>query len=145
MLAVLGVRYKEFFLDNTFLNLGSNFDIDLAEYYAITSESYTIHARSGEWSREKIERIYETEVLNSTRRGNYCGMWQMYQAANILGRPIMSIFPHPGMIEEFRRRTNRMVYPIKIHKREREPVPVMWTKSRKDVHHEDHFVPIFKM
>ena len=100
MLAVLGVRYKEFFLDNTFLNLGSNFDIDLAEYYAITSESYTIHARSGEWSREKIERIYETEVLNSTRRGNYCGMWQVYQAANILGRPIMSIFPHPRMIEE---------------------------------------------
>ena len=145
MLAVLGVRYKEFFLDNTFLNLGSNFDIDLAEYYAITSESYTIHARSGEWSREKIERIYETEVLNSTRRGNYCGMWQVYQAANILGRPIMSIFPHPGMIEEFRRRTNRMVYPIRIHKREREPVAVMWTKSRKDVHHEDHFVPIFKM
>ena len=80
MLAVLGVRYKEFFLDNTFLNLGSNFDIDLAEYYAITSESYTIHARSGEWSREKIERIYETEVLNSTRRGNYCGMWKVYQA-----------------------------------------------------------------
>ena len=145
MLAVLGVRYKEFFLDNTFLNLGSNFDIDLAEYYAITSESYTIHARSGEWSREKIERIYETEVLNSTRRGNYCGMWQVYQAANILGRPIMSIFQHPGMIEEFRRRTNRMVYPIRIHKREREPVAVMWTKSRKDVHHEDHFVPIFKM
>ena len=117
MLAVLGVRYKEFFLDNTFLNLGSNFDIDLAEYYAITSESYTIHARSGKWSREKIERIYETEVLNSTRRGNYCGMWQVYQVANILGRPIMSIFPHPGMIEEFRRRTNRMVYPIRIHKR----------------------------
>ena len=145
MLAVLGVRYKEFFLDNTFLNLGSNFDIDLAEYYAITSESYTIHARSGEWSREKIEIIYEIEVLNSTRRGNYCGMWQVYQAANILGRPIMSIFPHPGMIEEFRRRTNRMVYPIRIYKREREPVAVMWSKSRKDVHHEDHFVPIFKM
>ena len=55
------------------------------------------------------------------------------------------IFPHPGMIEEFRRRTNRMVYPIRIHKRERKPVAVMWTKSRKDVHHEDHFVPIFKM
>ena len=145
MLAVLGVRYKEFFLDNTFLNLGSNFDIDLAEYYAITSESYTIHARSGERSREKIERIYETEVLNSTRRGNYCGMWQVYQAANILGRPIMSIFPYPGMMEEFRRRTNRMVYPIRIHKGERKPVAVMWTKSRKDVHHEDHFVPIFKM
>ena len=145
MLAVVGVRYKDFFLDNTFLNLGSNFDKDLAEYYAITSESYTTHARDGEWTREKIERIYESEVLNSTRRGNYCGMWQVYQATNILGRPIMSIFPHPEIIEEFRRRTNRMVYPIRIHKREREAVAIMWTKSSKHSCQEDHFVPLFKM
>ena len=111
MLTVVGVRFKDFFLDNSFLNLGTNFEIDLAEYYAITSESYTIHARDGNWTRETIERIYELEVLNSTRDGNYCGMWQVYQAANVLGRPIMSIFPHPGMMEEFRRRTKQTGLP----------------------------------
>ena len=145
MLAVVGVRFKDFFLDNSFLNLGTNFKIDLAEYYAITSESYTIHARDGDWTRETIERIYESEVLNSTRDGNYCGMWQVYQAANVLGRPIMSIFPHPGMMEEFRRRTNRLVYPIRIYKRDKEPVAIMWTKSHKEACQENHFVPLFKM
>ena len=63
------MRYKEFFLGNTFLNLGTNFDIDLAEYYAVTSEPYTIHTRNKEWSMEKTERIYKSEVLKSTRSG----------------------------------------------------------------------------
>ena len=144
-LVVEAVKNKDFYLDNQYLNLDSTFDIDLVEYYSITSEHYTTHARTGEWSRETIERIYEAEVVSLCQDGSYCSMWQLFQASNILGRPVMSIFPTSGMIEEFRCRTNRLAYPIRIHLREKHPVGVMWTKTVKSLAMPNHFVPIFKV
>ena len=37
-----------------------------------------------EWNDNKIENIYETKVLEMTKDGAYCGMWQFYQASNII-------------------------------------------------------------
>ena len=91
-----------------------------------------------------MEKIYEQEVLSLSKDGAYCSMWQVYQAANIIGRPILSIFPSTGMTEEYRSRTNRIVYPIKFHQRDRDPVIIMWTKSHSNVVTPNHFVAVVK-
>ena len=71
-------------------------------------------------------------------------MWQIYQAANVLGRPIVSIFPE-GMIEEYRSRSNRTVHPISYYMRPLDPVCLMWTKCPASSPTPNHFVPVMKI
>ena len=44
--------------------------------------------------------IYKKQVLSILRNGEYCGLWQIAQAANVLCRPVVSVYPtelHEGM------------------------------------------------
>ena len=142
-LCVEGVIHKEFYLDNDYLNLDGKFEANLAEYLAIVSEAYN-KVDTSNWNRSTIERIYEQEVLSLATPGQYCSMWQVYQAANVLGRPIVSIFPE-GMIEEYRSRSNRIVHPIRYYMRQLDPVCLMWTKCPASSPIPNHFVPVMKI
>ena len=47
-----------------------------------------------------VVQIYKKKVLSLTRNGQYCGLWQIAQASNVLHRPIVSLYPtelHEGM------------------------------------------------
>ena len=139
-LCVEGVVNKQYYLDNDYLNLNGTFEADLVEYLAIVSESYNaLNTRN--WNRAIMEKIYEHEVLSVAKLGQYCSMWQVYQATNVIGRPIVSVFPE-GMIKEYRSRTNRTVLPIRLHLRQLDPVCIMWTKCSSNSPIPNHFVPV---
>ena len=137
------VTHKQYYLDNDYLNLEGAFEADLAEYYSIISESY-MSVNPRETNRSTIEKIYEAEVVSLARQGQYCGMWQMYQAANVLGRPIKSVFP-TGMIAEYRLRSHRIILPIKFCLRQNDCVCIMWTKITKKSPSPNHFVPVMNI
>ena len=137
------VVHNEFYLDNDYLNLHGKFQADIAEYLAIVSESYSA-VEHRNWNTVVVEQIYEHEALSLAKNGQYCSMWQLYQASNILGRPIMSIFPE-CMVEEYRSRSNRIVYPIRFYLRDLDPVCIMWMKCSRNARAPNHFVPVVKI
>ena len=143
MLCWEGVMNKEHYLDNDYLNLNGKFEANLVEYFAIISESYN-SVVSGQWNCHIMEKIYENEVLHLTKPGQYCSMWQLYQASNVIGRPVYSIFP-TGNMEEFRSRSNRLILPICYCQRENDAVAIMWTKISRNTRNPNHFVPVVKM
>ena len=143
-LCVEAVLHKDYYLDNDYLNLHGKYSADIVEYLAIVSESYNSVAQNRHWNTHIQEKIYEHETLNLARDGQYCSMWQVYQAANVLARPIISIFP-TGTLDEFWSRTNRIVYPIQYCLRQKDPVAIMWTKTRSDLSNPNHFVPVLSM
>ena len=143
MLCWEGVMNKQHYLDNDYLNINGKFEANLVEYFSIISESYN-SVTSTQWNCHIMEKIYEHEVLNLAKPGQYCSMWQLYQASNIIGRPIYSIFP-TGNIEEFRSRSNRLILPIRYCLRDNDAVAIMWTKISRNVMNPNHFVPVVKM
>ena len=40
-----------------------------------------------------IETVYKRDMLQVRKLGAEIGMWQIFQASNVLGRPIVSVFP----------------------------------------------------
>ena len=88
--------------------------------------------------------IYKKEVLELTRDGSFCGLWQMAQAANILRRPVLSIYPtelHDGMCLDF----NRKFMCIDNRYNERNSVKIIWTPMQVSRNsYPVHFVPLLK-
>ena len=91
-----------------------------------------------------VVRIYKKEVMDLTRTGSYCGLWQVCQAANILRRPVLSIYPaglHEGMRLDF----NRQFMCIDNKYNDRTPVKIMWTPMQVSKNsYPVHFVPLLK-
>ena len=144
MLVCEGVRNKKFYMDNDYLNLEGKYEANLVEYFSIISESYNAVVCDREWNCHTMEKIYEDEVFKLRIQGQYCSMWQLYQAANIIGYPIYSIFP-TGNIEEYRSRSNRIILPITYCLRDKNPVAIMWTKTSMQTMNPNHFVPVMRV
>ena len=91
-----------------------------------------------------VVKIYKQEVLALSKMNTYCGLWQMAQAANVLCRPVMSVYPtklHEGMRLEF----NRTFFCIDNKYNERLPVVIMWTPMQVSKNsYPIHFVPLLK-
>ena len=138
--AVLNAQH---YLDNDYLNLEGKYNANLPEYFAIVSEKYNEFCNL-DWNSNTIELIYRAEALALAKPGQYCSMWQLYQASNVIGRPIFSIFPS-GMIDAYRSRSHRIVYPITYCLRQNDPVCIMWTKISKTSRAPNHFVPVVTM
>ena len=54
-----------------------------------------------------VAAIYKKECMQIACDSEYCGLWQLSQAANILQRPIFSVYPtelHEGMRLESNRK-----------------------------------------
>ena len=77
------VIHESYYLDNTYLNSGNNPPTNLKNQYGIYSESYN-EVDTTSWDDNTIREIYEHEVFCVAKSGCYCGMWQFYQAANVI-------------------------------------------------------------
>ena len=52
-----------------------------------------------DWNDNTFKRIYEREVLEITKDGAYCSMWQFYQASNVICCPVKSVYPFGFMAD----------------------------------------------
>ena len=43
-----------------------------------------------------VKKIYMKEVLDICKDGAFMGVWQLFQAANVLNCPIRSVYPDGG-------------------------------------------------
>ena len=129
------------YVNNRYLSKGCNIVYRRggpAKQIAMYSESYNPNEELN------VVNIYKEEVMKMAQDGNYCGLWQLCQAANILCRPVTSVYPtelHEGMRLEF----NHTFYCIDNKYNDREPVIVMWTPMQVAKNsYPIHFVPLLK-
>ena len=97
-----------------------------------------------DWNDNIFERIYEREVLDITNDGAHCGMWQFYQASNVICYSVKSVYPFWFMTDEYRKDINRTAYQIRLHQRELKNIGIMWTPMRLQGQ-PTHFVPLVKL
>ena len=139
LLVVEGVRNKVHYLENTYLSLGASHIHGRGTF----PQQYALF--SGQWYpntgnvEEIVKNIYETEMMQLRLDGNFMGMWQLWAACNIIGRPIRSVFPERGSYS-FRSDFNRLCVPLYKHCRNCLPLNILWTPMR--VNGDIHFVPL---
>ena len=90
-----------------------------------------------------VEGIYQREMLQVRKLGAEMGMWQIFQASNVLGRSIVSVFPMRGN-PNYRSYFNRTVFPWNKEHRRNPPLTIMWTPSVVGGP-VNHFVPLLPM
>ena len=149
-----GVSNKSRYLNNTYLNSGcvntytrTTFPIiyaEMSEYRRafgfIQGESFA--SRLIRWSATAAE-VYKQETFMVRRNGEWMGMWQLFQAANVIKRPICSIYPN-WLAKQLRDDLNRTIVPFEHIHREKEPIYIMWTSTSLDNNTPNHFVPLMK-
>ena len=104
------------------------------------SMSFFLHAHGD--LQDVIESVYEQEMFEMSQSNTYMGMWQIWQATNVLGRPIKSIFPDRGS-QAFRSDFNWLCVPYNQWLRNKEPYYNMWTPTVQNGKIQ-HFVPLLK-
>ena len=92
----------------------------LPEQYGQYSDNYNPYVQFN------LKRLYEQEVLDICADGAFCGIWQIFQACNVIQCPIQSIHPRIGN-PNVREDLNRTVYCIDNEYNTRESIKVMWT------------------
>lgn len=136
--AVLNANY---YLSNRYLSRGSNIIYKRGgpcKQLAMYSSSYNPA------DELDVVCVYKKEVLEIAKNYQYCGLWQLCQSANILRRPVVSVYPtelHEGMRLEF----NRSFMCIDNKYNDRSPVYIMWTPMQVSRNsYPVHFVPLLK-
>ena len=143
-----GVLKKHRYLNEDYLRMSSNpqlTDKTLSCVFAEFSGNYKPEEMSQEGQTDgditnMIETIYKRDIIQVRKLGVEMGMWQIFQASNILGRPIVSVFPvrgNPGYRSYF----NRTVFPWNREDRCNPAVTIMWTPSKAGGPI-NHFVPL---
>ena len=118
-LIVAGVLFKSILLEDIYLSCSRNDDENiLTKQFAMYSVAYN-HVHTDTWNPIVTEEIYKTEGDKK-----YCGI---YQLANVLHRPVRSVYSQGYLLERYRKDLSRTAYPKRLHERDRKPVVIMWT------------------
>lgn len=93
-------------------------------------------------SHDDIDCVLKNEMSIRNPKA-YMGLWQVAAAANVLCRPVVSLYPEKGW-EVFQHLNNRTLHPRQ--NQSDNPVFILWTSARQDVSDEhwtaNHFVPL---
>ena len=122
-----GIINREYYMDNDYLSNGATLIHSRGTFpqqYALFSGQY-FHPVGGNID-DIVNTVYEKELLSVKSEGSFMGMWQLWEACNILQRPIMSVFPKRGS-KSFCADFNRMLVPIDERFCNRECLYIMWT------------------
>ena len=115
-------------------------NVNLPTVFATFSEYYTPGQRITD---DSISCIYSLEIHSIAKEGTYMGLWQLAQAASVLGVPLHAIYPVRGE-SSIRKDFNTMFFPVMdntIEERDDEPVVIMWTDLQRGAV-SIHFIPL---
>jgi hypothetical protein len=85
-----------------------------------------------------VKEIYEKEINQVAKMGEYMGTWQLFALASILKIPIFSAYPKLENVS-VRKDLHRVIMPREMSNNAKFPV-VMWSSCRDDMR-EEHWVP----
>ena len=122
----------DFYLSDDCLERGASYihkNADLPLVFATFSEYYTPGQRL---TKETIHYIFTMEMYECCWVGTYMGLWQLAQAASMLGSPIHTIYPVRGE-STLRNDVHRMFFPVNYPATSDETsIVIMWTRMTPD-------------
>ena len=142
---VEGVRNMHLYIDHDYLCRGYDFPhgegIFLPQMYAVYLN--LAQCERSMTANEVVEH-YKRDMFHMRRFGQESGIWQLHQAANVLGCCIQSVYPEVN--ENFttlRTDYNRLILPADLNSAG-SCIMVMWTKGCWNSLRFGHFVPLVK-
>ena len=138
------IIHKESYLSDNCLERGATFvhkNADLPTVFATFSEFYT---PSQKFTHESVAAIYTMELHSCAKLNSYMGIWQLVQAASVLGTPIHTIYPVRGEYT-IRNDFNCMFFPVDYITKpiDDDPIVIMWTGIHRGTV-PVHFVPLLR-
>ena len=142
-IVIEGVRNMQFYIDHNYLCRGYDFphalDIELPQVYVVY---LNLSQSERELSREDVQKYYEKEMVDMTKFSCESGLWQLHQAANVVGCRIQSVYPYVNEnFNSLRTDCHRMILPVNVDNDER-ILRLMWTKGSWLSSRFGHFVPL---
>ena len=129
------------YLDDNYVSNGAHNFYDrgtLPEQYAQYSDNYNPHVAFD------MLKLYKREVMEICCDGAFMGIWQIFQVANVLKRPITSVHPKIGN-PKVREDLHRTVYCIDDNYNLLRPLKIMWTPMQVNGGRPCHFVPLLRV
>ena len=129
------------YLDDFYISKGAvNFYTrgTLPEQYAQYSDNYNLYVTFN------LRELYEQEVLDICQDGAFMGIWQIFQASDVIRCPIQSIHPRIGN-PNVREDLNRTCYCIDNEFNTCKPIKLTWTPMQLNKGSRPcHFVPMLE-
>ena len=116
------INNKNMYLDSAFLSRGLSDKSDMP-----TPEIYLKLSLGLLELEEDILHYYNQDIDEVLEKGTYMGIYQLFALANVLRRPIRSIYPAKGPVH-IHHHVNRLILPMELENDE--PVNVMWSSTR---------------
>ena len=131
------------YLDNKKLCAGGKgVEDDVSLFYAQNSSSYVPNMDLK--GKNVVKTVFAREVMNTRLTGINCGLWHLHAAANMMGRPVQSVFPNVAQFTIPRQYVHRLMMPDNVSGVNRETARLLWTVVNSDSHHFQHIVPVVK-
>ncbi|XP_053391572.1 uncharacterized protein LOC123539851 [Mercenaria mercenaria] len=117
-------KNADMYLDDNLMKRGMDTEGNhsVAKTFASYSNCYT----GNRLNKNSIKKIYNEEILSVSKNGSYMGLWQLASLANILSRPVVSVYPNYGS-HTVRNDMHRVFHPFEEQDCDKEPVHIMWT------------------
>ena len=128
-------------MDNNYLCIGANHEYrrgTLVEQFVQYSDNYMPNVPLD------CTKIYEKELLDICKINSFMGIWQLFQAANMVGHPINSVYPANGN-RNIWLDMNRKIWREDKNCNMLEPLHIMWTPMYVANTHPCHFVPLLEV
>ena len=136
------VRNIDKYLDHIYVSKGAHNFYEcgtLPDQYAQYSDYYNPHATFN------MMRLYKEEVLDICKDGALMGIWQIFQIANVINRPVCSVHPNIGN-PNVREDLHRTVYCIDDTYNQCPALNIMWTPMQVNAGQQPcHFVPLLQV
>ena len=130
------------YLDHNYVSVGAHNFYEcgtLPKPYAQYSYNYNPHVTFN------MQRLYKEEVLDICKDGAFMGIWQIFQKANVIYRPVCPVHPNIGN-PNVRADLHRTVYCIDNTYNQQNPLHLMWTPMQVNAGQRPcHFVPLLKV
>lgn len=85
------VKNKEWYLSNDYMRLGGTARSPVKDFASFSNAYLDEHL-----NENNIRKIYEEEIKMVRKPNAYMGVWQLASLANIMSRPIVSVYGHYG-------------------------------------------------
>ena len=138
-----GIMNMRLYLDHDYLCQGYHFQCGSEEDVRWIYASFCSFYKDGmSLDVGSIEQYYKKEIFNLRLFGEYSGVWQFHQAANVVKCCVQSIYPHTDC-HTVRNALNRIFLPSSLEGVNCvDAMRIMWTKCTGSSSGFNHFVPV---
>ena len=136
------IQNMDKYLDNQYVSIGAQNlygRATLVKQFAMYTEEFCPNTPLD------VFDLYKKEVMEICKLSGYCGIWQIFQTANILHVPIQSVYPFGCSDLNTRKVMNRTVYCYDDNNNNANEIKIMWTPTQIRKQRPCHFVPLLKV